>query len=157
MSDNTIAALTEKAAALMNEGKPTEAREELRAALALSEQELGADHPDTLALVSDLSVYCGALGDYEEALSLALRAADGRASALGETHPDTLSAKHNAAHALFCLGRADEAITLAESVLENRPAGDPLALQALMNLAACYGSAGRVEEALATYEKALAL
>ncbi len=157
MSENTIASLTEKATALMNEGKTAQARDELRKALALSEQELGLDHPDTLALVSDLSVYCGALGDYEEALTFALRAADGRAAVLGDTHPDTLSARHNAAHALFCLGRADEAVVLAEQVLAHRPAGDPLALQAMMNLAACYGSAGRVEEALATYDKALAL
>ncbi len=157
MSENTILHLTEQAAALMSEGKMSDARDALREALMLSEQLLGAEHTETLALVSDLSVYCGAMGDYEEALTLSLRAADGRAAALGDTHPDTLSAKHNAAHALFCLGRAEEAIVLAEQVLANRPTNDPLALQAMMNLAACYGSAARVEEALSTYDKALTL
>ena len=40
---------------------------------------------------------------------------------------------------------------LAQHVLKHRPDGDPLQLQAMMNLAACYGSAGRVEEAVAMY------
>ncbi len=157
MSEHTVSALTEKAASLQAEGKPEEARMALREAYTLSKNEQGAEHPDTLTLLCDLSVYCGALADYEEALDCATRAAEGRAAVLGETHSDTLSAQHNAAHALFCLGRSEEAIPLAEHVLKHRPEGDPLQLQAMMNLAACYGSAGRVEEAVTMYERALKL
>lgn len=157
MAELTYTVLAEKAAEKMAAGDLPGACEDMEAAWQKAKTELGEAHPDALMLQNDLAVYCGAAGDYARALELAQRALAAREQLLGPEAEETLASRHNVAHALLCLGRAEEALPFAEEVYRRRGEEGPVALQGMMNLAACYGAAGRTDEALALYGKSLTI
>ena len=157
MAKDTYSALAENAAEKMAQGDLPGACEDMEAAWEAAKEALGAEHPDTLTVENDLAVYCGAAGNYERALLLAREALEARERLMGPEAEETLASRHNVAHALLCLNRAEEAVPYAEEVYRLRGEEGPVALQGMMNLAACYGAAGRTEEALKLYERSLAL
>jgi tetratricopeptide (TPR) repeat protein len=67
------------------------------AALAIRENTLGPNHPDTAAALNDLALLLKEKGDYDGAEPLYRRALAIREKALGPNHPDT-------AHSLTNLG-----------------------------------------------------
>ena len=87
-------ARNEKASSLFEQGKYAEAETECRAAVAISERVLGAEHPATLNCRDNLAIALrkqrkDAEAETEYRASLAIR---GRA--LGVEHPDTLKSRN---------------------------------------------------------------
>lgn len=88
----------------------------------LSTAKLGADHPDTLRAMINLSVLYQdreRFDDAEALLKQILRSVDVK---LGSNHTDTLSAMNNLAALYTRRGRHDEAMPLFEQVLAARRA-----------------------------------
>ena len=67
--EDTLAAMNELAAALLERGEPDRARKLQEASLAIHRHVHGADHPSSLELASRLAATCFAEGDLERARS----------------------------------------------------------------------------------------
>jgi eukaryotic-like serine/threonine-protein kinase len=136
------------------------AAEQARAALAIREQALGPDHPDTLAALFVLASAQKVLGHYPEAEALHRRAWTGRARALGSDHPHTLASQAALALHLFDLDRRAEGELLMRRFVEQaaRVLGPdhPDTLGGSSNLAHILEARGEVTEAEALLRDTLA-
>ncbi|WP_017714122.1 tetratricopeptide repeat protein [Prochlorothrix hollandica] len=128
-------------------------------ALAICEQELGANHPDTATSLNNLALLYKSMGRYEEALPLYQRSLAIREQELGANHPDTATSLNNLAVLYESMGRYEEALPLYQRSLaiyeQELGASHPDTASTLNNLAALYESMGRYEEALPLYERAV--
>ena len=82
------------------QGRYAEAEPLCRRALAICEQALGPDHPDTATSLNNLAELLQAQGRYAEAEPLYRRALAIREQALGPDHPDTATSLNNLARSL---------------------------------------------------------
>jgi serine/threonine protein kinase/tetratricopeptide (TPR) repeat protein len=136
-----------------------EAQKHLERSLALRQQQLGANHPDTLESMNNLGVLSLSRGRYEEAETLLKQVLGARRVVLGPDHPDTLRSVNNLALLSWERGRYDEAETLYKEVLEGlrttRGNDHPDTLLSLSSLAMVYGRRGRNDEAGRLFKQAL--
>ena len=124
---------------------------QLRRELEGREQRLGADHPDTLASVSNLAGLLQAQGKLAEAELLFRRALEGYEQQLGAQHPDTLTSVNNLAGLLQARDKLAEAEPLCRRVLECREqqlgALHPDTLGSVYNLSVLLKAQGKLAEA----------
>src|SRR6266581_3902872 len=71
-------------------GQYWEAEPLWKSVLAMCEQVLGPEHPDTLSTINNLALLYWNQGKYEQAEPLYQRSLAGRERVLGPEHPDTL-------------------------------------------------------------------
>jgi tetratricopeptide (TPR) repeat protein len=83
---------------LYQRGQYWEAEPLWKSNLAICEQALGPEHPDTLGTVNNLALLYTNQGKYEQAESLYQRALPIYEQALGADHPETKRARNNYAH-----------------------------------------------------------
>jgi eukaryotic-like serine/threonine-protein kinase len=130
-------------------------------ALNLRRENLGARHPDTLTVMSNLANAYRTAGRFNDAVKLHEETLKLRQYALGPKHPDTLISMNNLASALQSAGRLDDALLLLEETLLLQKAElGPEHIDtrtSMNNLARAYQRVGRLKEALTLYEKTLAL
>ena len=133
---------------------------ELEVAVAVVEDVLGPDHPDTLHARNNLAVAYRSVDRFGEAIELFEQVLAKREKLLGPDHPDTLTTRNNLAFAYLSVGRFGEAIELFEQVLAKREkllgADHPDTLGVRNNLAGAYLSVGRFGEAIELSEQVLA-
>jgi tetratricopeptide (TPR) repeat protein len=159
----------EEAARLLNQAgyylhlraRYTEAEPLFRRALAIREQVLGSDHPDTAQSLSNLAAKYKAQGCYGEAEPLYWRALAITESALGENHPSTAVSLNNLAALYDAQGRYGEAEPLfwrALAIFESALGEEhPDTAGSLNNLASLYRAQGRYGEAELLCRRALAI
>ncbi|MFK5924004.1 MAG: serine/threonine-protein kinase [Verrucomicrobiota bacterium] len=130
-------------------------------ALELRKEELGSEHPDTLATMGSLAYSYSAVGEYEKALALGEETLNLKKKVLGAEHPDTLAEMAKVAIYYRNMGRFEEALDFNEKTLKLKikvlGANHPNIIQAMGSLASSYGNVGRVEEALDLNEQTLKL
>ena len=85
--------------------------------LALSETELGANHPDTATSLNNLATLYHAQGDYASALPLYERSLAIREKQLGAEHPDTATSLNNLAGLYESQGNYAQTLPLFERAL----------------------------------------
>ena len=133
---------------------------ELEVAVAVVEDVLGPDHPDTLHARNNLAVAYRSVDRFGEAIELFEQVLAKREKLLGPDHPDTLTTRNNLAFAYLSVGRFGEAIELFEQVLAKREKllgpDHPDTLTTRNNLAFAYLSVGRFGEAIELFEQVLA-
>ncbi|KAI9897353.1 hypothetical protein N3K66_007209 [Trichothecium roseum] len=112
---------------------------------------LGADHPFTLASMSNLALAYQRQGRWEKAETLEVEVLEKRKTKLGADHPFTLASMSNLASTYRRQGRWDKAETLDIEVMEKRKtklgADHPDTLTIMGNLAVTYWKQGRWEKA----------
>jgi tetratricopeptide (TPR) repeat protein len=91
-----------------------------RWALEGYEKAMGADHPDTLAIVNNLGFLLKDKGDYNGAEELLCQAIRGRQKVLGSSHPDTLATMNIMGALLRDMGDYEGAKNLFYKTLEER-------------------------------------
>jgi tetratricopeptide (TPR) repeat protein/tRNA A-37 threonylcarbamoyl transferase component Bud32 len=142
-------------------GKPEIAAQQFEAARVLFVQELGPDHPDTLASMQDLANSYAALGRHGDALKLREETLAIKKVSLGPDHPDTLTSMNNLANSYDALGRHADALPLREETLALQTAklgrDHPDTLASMNNLAVSYDLLGRHDEAFQLLEETLPL
>lgn len=69
----------------------------MREGIAIRERALGSDDPQLLQHQGDLALVLGEAGEVEQAIALALRAAEGHEAARGELHPLSITLRNNLA------------------------------------------------------------
>ena len=152
--------------ALHAQGNHGEAENLLRQALAIAERELGAEHPDYAASLSDLTGVLAAQGKYAEAEGAARQALAIYEKTLGIDHPRYGFSLHNLAAALQTQGQYREAegllrrslVTYEKTLGVDHPAyGRSLAnLANVLKTKGRYGEAeGLLRQSLVTKERAL--
>ena len=128
--------------------------------LAICEQVLGTEHPDTLSTLNNLAGLYYKQGIYEEAEPLIQRALSTRDRVLGPEHLDTLQSVHSLAILYTDQGIYEEAEPLFQRVLTTfeRVLGPehPDTLSTINNLALLYVNQGKYEQAEPLYQRALA-
>ena len=122
-------------------------------ALATRRELLGAEHPDTLATMSQLASALKDAGDLNEAIALFEQVRDGQLRTLGADQQATLTTTNNLAMAYWLAGRASEACALLEKareiVLKTFGPEHPQTIDVLDNLSAVYVSVGKGHESIA--------
>ena len=116
------------------QGKYAEAEPLYVRALAISEQQLGADHPDTATSFHNLAGLYHTQGKYAEAEPLYQRALAIREQQLGADHPDTAQSLNNLALLYQAQGKYTEAeplypraLTIVENILgQNHPSAQTI-------------------------------
>ncbi len=130
-------------------------------ALAISEQVLGPDHPDTARSLNNLGGLLQAQGDYAGARPYYERALAIREQVLGPEHPDTASSLNNLGFLLARLGDYEAALPYYERALAiyEKALGPehPDTASSLNNLGFLLARLGDYEAALPYYERALAI
>lgn len=110
-------------------GQTSSAEEMGQRALETREKELGAEHPETLLIVTNLAVVLKSQGKYEAAERMSRRALEGREKVLGAEHPDTLTSVYNLASLFHVQKRYKEASVLclraSEGFLKTLGPDDP--------------------------------
>ena len=133
---------------------------ELEVAVAVVEDVLGPDHPDTLHARNNLAVAYRSVDRFGEAIELFEQVLAKRKRLLGADHPDTLGVRNNLAVAYRSVGRLDEAIDAWEKLLPDcqrvLESEHPVTLGVCNNLALAYLSVGRFGEAIELFEQVLA-
>jgi tetratricopeptide (TPR) repeat protein len=125
-----------------------------------NEEELGPDHPDTLAAITNLGVNYKDAGRLEEAITLLKKAADASSK-----YPNLLFASLQLIDALVKSGKPAQAAELVPDLLESIHTRLPknISAQFLLNLARSYflevkeysNAEQLLQEALATYQAEL--
>nr|VFK14111.1 MAG: Tetratricopeptide repeat-containing protein [Candidatus Kentron sp. FM] len=155
-----VGALNGITVALYQKGNYPLAEQSARTGLALTEAELGPEHPDTLTSLNNLAGLYQSQGRYSEAEPLYQRALAASERVLGKEHPDTLSSLGNLALLYQAQGRYGEAEPLLQRVLATRERvlgrKHPDTLASLNDLALLYDAQGRYGEAEPLYQRALA-
>ncbi len=153
--------LQRHADALEANGDNTQAVPVWQEILAIREQQLGLEHPDTAASLNKLALLYRALGRYGEAEPLYRRSLAIREKLLGPGHPDTATSINNLARLLESQGRFGEAevlykrsLAIYANVLGPWHATTAISLN---NLASLYDSQGRQAEAEALYKRSIAI
>jgi tetratricopeptide (TPR) repeat protein len=130
-------------------------------ALAIIEQQLGANHPDTATILNNLASLYRATGRYSDAEPLYIRALAISERQLGANHPDTATSLNNLAGLYESTGRYSDAEPLYVYALAIREqqlgANHPDTATSLNNLALLYESIGRYGDAETLYVRALAI
>jgi tetratricopeptide (TPR) repeat protein len=86
--------LLDRANCYKNQGKYSEAEPLYKRALAIKEEKLGHDHPDTATSLNNLAALYKNQGKYSEAEPLYKRALAIREQKLGHNHPDTVNTRN---------------------------------------------------------------
>ena len=132
---------------------------ELEVVVAVVEDVLDPDHPDTLGVRNDLAGAYESAGRFAEAIDAWEELLLDCQRVLGADHPDTLTVLNNLAGAYKSAGHLAEAIELFEQVLAERErllgADHPDTLNTRNNLAVAYDSVGRLAEVIDALEKLL--
>ena len=140
-------------------GRCGEAEPLFTRSLAIREQQLGADHPNTAASLNNLAVLYYAMGRCGEAEPLFTRSLLIREQQLGDNHPDTATSLNNLAGLYQAMGRYAEAEPLSQRSLAIREqqlgADHPNTAQGLNNLAGLYQAMGRYAEAEPLFQRSL--
>ncbi len=140
-------------------GQFREAEPLLKSILAIGEQVLGPEHPDTLGYLNNLAILYRSQGKYEQAEPLHQRALTTRERVLGPEHPDTLSSLNNLANLYADQGKYKQAEPLYQRALKakERVLGPehPDTLSSLNNLANLYAGQGKYEQAEPLHQQAL--
>jgi serine/threonine protein kinase/lipopolysaccharide biosynthesis regulator YciM len=130
-------------------------------ALALRQEMLGPDHPDTLQSLGNLATAYQGVGQATKALPLREQVLAKHQATLGPDHPDTLISMNNLAMSYKAAGQLDKALSLFEQTLaksrERFGPDHPETLASMNNLAMSYKAAGRMDQALPLLEQASAL
>jgi tetratricopeptide (TPR) repeat protein len=109
-ADEPLGRLLNRAAVfLASQGAHSQALRNRERALAIAEEALGPDHPNTTSALGNLALTYKGLGRPTEALPLAERALTITETALGPDHPDMAIAMSNLAVIYAALGRRDDA------------------------------------------------
>jgi tetratricopeptide (TPR) repeat protein len=121
-------------------------------ARALARQRLGPNHPLYATSLSNLAVFCQAIGEYAIALPLCRRAAEIRRAALGEKHPDYAASLNTLAVLYQRMGNFSDALPLCRQAAEicRNVLGEkhPDYAQSLNILAVLYQAMGNLSDAL---------
>ncbi|MFM6478627.1 MAG: CHAT domain-containing tetratricopeptide repeat protein, partial [Microcystis panniformis] len=143
------------------QGRYSEAEPLYKEALAISKQQLGDNHPLTVAILNNLAELYRVQGRYSGAEPLYNRSLAIIKQQLGDNHPDTATSLNNLALLYLFQGRYSEAEPLYKEALaiSKQQLGDkhPDTATSLNNLAALYKSQGRYSEAEPLYQQALAI
>lgn len=128
-------------------------------ALEIRREELGADHPDSLASAVAVAELLAARGRYDDAESLHGEVLEQRRRALGTDHPNVVRSLHHVANVLFQQGRFEQAAELHREVVRSFEAtlgeDDAETLFAVANLASDYWALGRLDDAEPLYRRVL--
>ena len=155
---NKATAASSEAANLYGKGKPAEAENLWRAALAIRERVLGAEHPDTLSSRMNLALVLLAQGTNPEAQKELRAVLAIRERVLGAEHPDTLMSRNCLALTLQFQGKHAEVEKEHRAVLaiQERVLGaeHPDVFQSCYNLAVCLKVQKKLPEALAFMQRA---
>jgi tetratricopeptide (TPR) repeat protein len=134
-----------------SQGRYAEAEPLYRRALQITEQQLGAEHPDTATSLNNLAGLYRSQGRYAEAEPLYRRALQITEQQLGAEHPDTATSLNNLAGLYRSQGRYAEAEPLYRRALQIREqqlgAEHPAIATGLNNLGLLYYYQGRYGEA----------
>ena len=132
---------------------------ELDVAVAVVEDVLSPDDPDTLAVRNSLACTYDSVGRLAEAIDALEKLLPDCQRVLGTDNPDTLSVRNNLAVAYKSAGRFGESVELFEQVLAEYErvlgADHPDTLPVRDNLAGAYYSVGRLGEAIDAWEELL--
>lgn len=131
------------------------------AALAsATQQALGPEHPQTVAVRDLLAAAYQASGRVGEAVGIYEGVLADREQALGPAHPDTLAARDRLTQSYVEAGRATDAVGIAEQALASAEAAagpdHPDTLTAQANLASAYLGAGFHDQAIAAFRQVVA-
>ena len=142
-----------------SQGRYAEAESLYRQALAIRENVLGKNHPDTAESYNNLALLYKTQGRYEEAEPLLKKALEIRENVLGENHPDTAGSYNNLAGLYYSQGRYEEAEPLYKQALEIREnvfgENHPDTAQSYWWLGVFYYERGKFQDGLELCEKAL--
>jgi hypothetical protein len=134
-------------------GHTAKARSLFIRALATRRAQLGPDHADTLALMSQQALALKDAGEVDESIALHEQVWDAQVRHLGADHQDTVATLHNLAVAYRAAGRSIAACTLLEKVrdarMERLGPDDDRTIAALDDLSLAYVAVGRGGEAIA--------
>ena len=130
----------EQALQMHQEGRSDDSAVALTELLSLSRRVFGSAHPETLALMNNLSAMLQSLGRLAEAAPLTLEVVERRRAMLGARDPSTLNALTNLGTLYLSQGDAKKAIGVRREVVDARVAShgasDALTLAATCGLAA---------------------
>jgi tetratricopeptide (TPR) repeat protein len=144
---------------LWGRGSFKQAASLFRDALAIREETLGPEHPDTAQSLNNLGLLLQAQGDLAGARPLLERGLAIREKVLGPEHPDTARSLHNFARLLQTQGDLTEARPLLERALEIREKvlgpEHPDTARSLNNFAQLLQSQGDLTGARPPLERAL--
>lgn len=130
------------------------------AAMRTRRQELGDEHPSTLASINSMGLLLWSMGKYEEAMPYYREALQGQRRVQGDDHPDTLGTLNNMALLLQTIGKYDEALPYQTEVVERkrRVLGNDHrdTLLSIRNMGSLLKSMGKLREAEEYYREALA-
>lgn len=153
-------ALTGLGAVLLQRGNSDEAAPILSRAVAIGEQQLGADHPDVVILLNDISRLYLRHGAHAHAEPLLQRLLEIK-RVKGEEHPEVATVLASIASVRQALGRHDEAEQLWRRVLDIRErtlAPNHIATaSALEHLGLSCAARGKLHEALQLLQRALGM
>ncbi len=146
---------------LLERGQYLAAEPLLARALSIREQQLGAEHLDTVASLHSLAVLYRRLGKYEQAETLYLQALSIYEQRLGAEHPDTASVLNDLAELYVRVGKYEQGEKLYLRVLTVREqllGADHLdTIESLHNLAELYRRQGKYEQAELLYQRVLSI
>lgn len=161
--------LTQEAASLLyltgcylhNRGLQDEAEPLERQALAIREQVLGPEHPETASSLNDLAILYHHHGQYEQAERLYQRALAIREQVLGPEHPETAESLNNLATLYQRQGRYEQAEVLYQRSLRinERIRGEqhPFTALSFNMLAVLFRQQGKYEQAEELHRRALSI
>jgi tetratricopeptide (TPR) repeat protein len=145
--------------ALLKAGDLQGAGLSLQRSLRLSEERLGAEHPDLASILTNLAGLYYAQGRYPEAEPLYRRSLEIQEKVLGPEHPEVATSLNNLAALYHSQGRYAEAeplyqrsLRISEKVLGSE---HPETAVGLNNLAVLYKAQGRYTEAKSLLQRAL--
>jgi tetratricopeptide (TPR) repeat protein len=119
---------------------------------------LGANHPQTLVSMNNLSWILRNKGDFVESELLVREALERKEKVLGEDHHDTLNCKYCLAVVVACQGRHEEAEKIyrehLEAVVRVLGKEHPNTMRSMRGLGKTLESQGKVQQALNIYREA---
>jgi TonB family protein len=155
-----MVSLLRQGAAKLESGNDAEAVEYLRKALEIGDRTVGADHPDLIILLNDLTRLYLRQAAYGAAEPLLLRLLEMKRSK-GEDHPEVATVLASLATVRQGLGRHESAEQLWRRVLDIRErtlAPNHFAIAtALEHFGEACSARGKIREALAAFQRALTI
>lgn len=153
--------LNKNAVGLYRAGQYTEAEPILKRVLAIREEMLGPNHPDTATSLNNLAMLYERQCRHSESLPLLERALTICQKALGAGHPDTIVSLNNLAIGYISQARYAEAVAILEGALALREQSlgpnHPDTATSLNNLAMLYEKLGRYRDAVPILQRALSI
>ncbi len=146
---------------LRTRGRYRDAEPLLQRALAIAEQELGANHPGTGGYLCNLAVLYQEQGKYEQAEPLLQRALAIAEQELGASHPNTAISLSNLAMLYYMQGKYAQVEPLYQRALaiqeQHLGAEHPDTATSLNNLAMLYYMQGKYAQEEPLFQRALAI